>query len=97
MATPLTEQQITDALKELDGWTFENDALHRHLKFHNFKEALSFIVRLGVEAETHGHHPDLHNVYNTVDIALSTHDAGDKVTEKDVELARAIHKFNWTR
>lgn len=95
MADILTHAQIDEALKDLDGWRFQDDALRRSLTFHNFKEAMSFIVRLGFEAEAHGHHPELHNVYNRVDIALSTHDAGGKVTEKDVALARAIAQFNW--
>lgn len=96
MATPLSDAQIKDALKELDGWTYEDNKLKRHLQFGSFKEAVSFIVRLAFHAEGMNHHPELHNVYNKLDIALSTHDAGGKVTEKDVALAKAIHDFNWT-
>ncbi len=95
MPEPLSEQQINDALKDLPGWTHEDDKLKRHLEFGSFKEALSFIVRLGLHAEQQGHHPELFNVYNKVDIALATHDAGGKVTEKDVKLATTIHEFNW--
>jgi len=95
MPEPLSEQQINDALKNLPGWTHEAGKLKRHLEFGSFKEALSFIVRLGLHAEQQEHHPELFNVYNKVDIALATHDAGGKVTEKDVKLAQTIHEFNW--
>lgn len=96
MPEPLTDQQIQDALKDLPGWTHRDDKLQRSFEFGSFKEALSFIVRLGLHAEQQGHHPELFNVYNKVDIALATHDAGGKVTEKDVKLARTINDFDWT-
>jgi len=51
---------------------------------------MAFIVLIGFEAESANHHPELYNVYSTVRIALNTHDAGGKVTQKDVDLARAI-------
>jgi len=95
MPDALTPDAIQAALAELPGWSHADDSLAKTFKFSDFKEALSFIVRLGLHAETQGHHPDLHNVYNTVDIKLSTHDAGGKVTEKDIKLARAIESFNW--
>lgn len=95
MTTALSESHIDAALANLPGWSYENDKLHRHLEFGSFREAMSFIVRISYEAEAMNHHPELYNVYNKVDITLSTHDAGGKVTEKDIELAQAIHKINW--
>ncbi len=95
MAAPLTPDQIKQALADLPGWKHESDALVKPFKFGSFKEALSFIVRLGLEAEAINHHPDLHNVYNRVTLRLNTHDAGGKVTRKDVDLARAIEEFSW--
>lgn len=89
--TPLSEDAIQEALQSLDGWEFEDDGLQIALQFEDFREAISFIMRLSFEAEDVGHHPELSNVYNNVEIRLSTHDAGDKVTEKDVELARRIN------
>jgi len=89
---PLTSKEIDKALEKLDKWTFDEDMLHRNFEFSDFKTALSFIVRVGFEAEGEGHHPELFNVYNSVSIGLSTHDAGDKVTEKDITLAKAIDK-----
>ena len=94
-AEPLTEEQIDEALQEFDGWRFEDDQLKKTFELKDFRAAVSFIVRMAFYAEEMNHHPDVHNVYNTVDIALTTHDAGNKVTEKDVRLARAIEDFSW--
>ena len=71
-------------------WQEKDNTLYRKFEFNDFSEALGFIVRVGLEAEKQVHHPELFNVYNTVNISLSTHDAGDKVTQKDVDLAQAI-------
>ena len=95
MAEALSTSAITEALGSLPGWTHEDDKLKKAFKFGNFKEAMSFIVRLAFEAEKQRHHPELFNVYNRVRIELTTHDAGNKVTEKDVALAKAIEKFSW--
>jgi 4a-hydroxytetrahydrobiopterin dehydratase len=96
MAQPLTQAQIDDALGSLPGWTFEGDKLHREYGFGSFKEALSFIVRIGLHAEEANHHPEIFNVYSTVKIALNTHDAGGKVTAKDVALAKVIEDVDWS-
>lgn len=94
-AQPLDQLQINDALKKLEGWSFDNDKISKTYTFHSFKEAVSFIVRLSFEAETMDHHPELFNVYSTVSIALNTHDACGKVTEKDLRLAEKIEKISW--
>ena len=93
--TPLTQQEIDRALEDLDGWTFEDDQLTKSFTFKDFRAAISFIVRMSFFAEELNHHPNLHNVYNTVDIVLTTHDAGNKVTDLDVQLATAIEGFVW--
>lgn len=93
--TPLTDEQIRDALTSLPGWAYEDQALRRTFTFGDFREAVSFIVRLSFFAEAQNHHPELTNVYNRVSVTLTTHDAGDRVTEQDVELARAIQSFAW--
>lgn len=74
-------------------WKHENNKLHRQFKFNNFSEAFAFMTRVAIEAEKMDHHPEWKNVYNTVDIWLSTHDAGDVVTGKDEKLAAAIDKL----
>lgn len=90
---PLKEEEIKTALANLDGWKFGNDKIGKEFQFENFKEALGFIVQVGFEAERLTHHPELFNVYNTVKIELSTHDADDKVTQNDIDLATAIEKI----
>ncbi|MBO6793071.1 MAG: 4a-hydroxytetrahydrobiopterin dehydratase [Balneolaceae bacterium] len=87
---PLKEEKIIKLLSELDGWKFEDDMIKKDFEFNDFKEALAFIVRVGFEAESLGHHPNLTNVYNQVGIALQTHDIGNKVSAKDIELATKI-------
>jgi 4a-hydroxytetrahydrobiopterin dehydratase len=74
-------------------WTEENNQLHRQFKFADFSEAFAFMTRVAIEAEKANHHPEWRNVWNTVDIWLSTHDAGNIVTEKDRKLAAAIDKI----
>ncbi len=96
MSEPLSREEIDKALESLPGWSFEGDKLHRELHFGSFKEALSFIVRIGLHAEEANHHPEIFNVYSTVKIALNTHDAGGKVTDQDVALAKVIQEVDWT-
>lgn len=93
MANPLSKQQIDESLRKLDGWKVESDKLKKEFKFNNFKEAASFIMRLAFEAEALQHHPELFNIYNKVQIGLTTHDAGDKITSKDIELAESIESI----
>ncbi len=95
MAKPLSPAEISAALLTLPGWTIAGDALAKTFQFGSFREALSFMVRVGFEAEAMDHHPDWTNVYNRVVVRLNTHDAGGKVTGKDVELARKIQALSW--
>ncbi len=71
-------------------WTEENNALYRKFVFKNFSEAFAFMTRVALSAEKMDHHPKWTNVWNTVEVWLSTHDAGDIVTEKDRQLAKSI-------
>jgi 4a-hydroxytetrahydrobiopterin dehydratase len=92
MSPPLTPPEIAAALVDLPGWTPEHNALAKTFKFAGFRDALAFMVRVGFEAEEMNHHPDWTNVYNRVNLRLTTHDAGGRVTAKDVELARRIER-----
>ncbi len=74
-------------------WTVEDGKLCRRFEFKDFSEAFAFMARVALVAEKMGHHPDWTNVYNTVDIALNTHDAGGAITEKDHKLAAAIDRI----
>ena len=93
MSTPLNSDQIKLALSGLKHWRLEDDKLLMDIKLKNFSEALSFLVKVGIEAEKLNHHPEIHNIYNKVTLKLTTHDAGNRVTEKDIVLARAIENL----
>lgn len=71
-------------------WQEKDNKLYRKFQFGNFSEAFAFMTRVALEAEKMDHHPFWTNVYNSVEIWLSTHDAGDIVTEKDHKLAKKI-------
>ena len=92
---PLTATAIKRALAELPGWSGGPKALTRTYTFGSFREAMSFMVRAGFEAEALNHHPEWTNVYNRVVIRLNTHDAVGRVTAKDVALARRLQALAW--
>lgn len=71
-------------------WQEQENKLYRKFKFKDFSEAFAFMTRVAIEAERINHHPTWTNTYNTLEIWLNTHDAGDIVTEKDHQLAKAI-------
>ena len=87
-----SEDSIQEHLKELNNWNFNDNGIEKKFKFKNFSQALAFIVQVGIQAEKGNHHPELFNVYNKVDIRLTTHDANG-VTDKDIELAKAIENI----
>jgi 4a-hydroxytetrahydrobiopterin dehydratase len=95
MSTPLSAEEIAAACGKLPGWSRDGDTLAKNFKFGTFREAITFMVRVGFEAEDLDHHPDWSNVYNRVSVRLNTHDAGGKITAKDVELAQRIQKISW--
>ncbi|PZX49857.1 4a-hydroxytetrahydrobiopterin dehydratase [Algoriphagus chordae] len=71
-------------------WIEEDNKLKQTFKFKDFQEAFAFMCRVAFLAEAQNHHPNWSNVYNTVEIELTTHDAGNTVTKKDHALAKAI-------
>jgi 4a-hydroxytetrahydrobiopterin dehydratase len=74
-------------------WKEENDALKKTFSFEDFSQAFAFMTRVALLAEQHNHHPTWTNTYNRVSIELTTHDAGNRVTEKDRALAEAIDRL----
>lgn len=90
--TKLTENEITTRLHKLDGWEYNDNAIHTSFEFKDFKDAFSVMTRIAFEAEIQNHHPDWTNIYNTLNISLSTHDAGG-VTDKDFLLATTIESI----
>lgn len=85
----LDEQQITDRLADLEGWSYADGAIHRSYEFDGFPDAIDFITRIAEHAEAANHHPDLRNSYTSVEVSLTTHSEGG-VTDKDLALARKI-------
>ena len=74
-------------------WVEKDNKLYKKIKFKNFSEAFGFMARVALEAEKMDHHPLWTNVYNELEIWLSTHDAGDIVTDKDRKLAKKIDEL----
>ena len=87
----LSEAERADALDGLPDWDHDEarDAISRHFMFRDFPEAFGFMARVALIAERLDHHPEWSNVYNRVDILLTTHDCGG-LSERDFALARAI-------
>jgi 4a-hydroxytetrahydrobiopterin dehydratase len=85
----LTEDQLADALQQLDGWSIDEGRLLRELQFDDFIQAFGFMASVALVAQQMDHHPDWTNVYDRVRIHLHTHDRGG-ITDRDVELATRI-------
>ncbi len=94
MATKLTAAERAELLAPLQGWSMVEgrDAIHKRFTFKNFNEAFGWMCRVALAAEKLDHHPEWLNVYRTVDVTLSTHDAGG-LTRRDVDLARTMDRL----
>ena len=94
MAQKLSGEARTAALAKLSGWreVKDRDAIAKRFQFKDFSEAFGFMIRAALIAEKLDHHPEWFNVYNKVDVTLSTHDAGG-LTDLDVKLAEAMDKL----
>lgn len=94
MRQKLTGQARQDALAKLSGWseTPGRDAIAKKFVFRDFNQAFGFMTRAALVAEKMDHHPEWFNVYKTVEVTLSTHDAGG-LTALDVELAAAMDRL----
>lgn len=93
MATrTLDTDEIARRLAQLPGWTVEGGKLHREYRFTSFVEAFGAMTSVALVAERMNHHPEWFNVWNTVRVDLTTHDAGG-ITAKDFELAEAMERI----
>lgn len=92
MATKLNSQEISTLLEELDGWTLSEgqDSISKKFQFKDFSEAWGFMSRCALIAEQLNHHPEWFNVYNKVEIKLTTHDVGDALSDLDAKFAKAV-------
>ena len=86
-----TDAQIEEALESLPGWSQEGEAIVRTYEFADFRSALGFMNRAAGPVEEMDHHPEWTNVYNRVDIRLSSHDVGG-VTSRDIQLANVLER-----
>lgn len=84
--------EIKEKLLPLEGWSYAEEGINKQFLFKDFKEVMAVMVRVGEVAEEMNHHPEWFNVYNKLDVRLSTHDAGG-VTFKDFELANRIEEI----
>jgi 4a-hydroxytetrahydrobiopterin dehydratase len=90
----LLETEILEKLKQLDGWTYSNKVISKEFKLANFKDALTFVNKVGDASEEMDHHPDiLMHSWNKVKISISTHSEGG-VTVKDFQLAKKIETLH---
>jgi 4a-hydroxytetrahydrobiopterin dehydratase len=90
MTEKLTDEALATILEGLPGWVLREEKLHRVLTFADFIEAFGFMTQVALVAERMNHHPEWCNVYKTVAISLTTHDAGG-ITHKDISLAQTIN------
>jgi 4a-hydroxytetrahydrobiopterin dehydratase len=97
MANPkLDADAVATRLTEIPGWTLRGGKLHREYKFADFVDAFGFMASAALVAERLNHHPEWQNVWSTVVVDLTTHDAGG-ITAKDFELAQAMERLAGSR
>ena len=92
MALKLDDQMIAQRLVELEGWTLKDGKLHRSFRFGDFVAAFGFMSSAALVAESLNHHPEWFNVYNKVQVDLTTHDAGG-ITDLDFRLAARMNEL----
>ncbi len=88
----LDDAEVESRLGGLDGWSLQEGKLHREYQFANFIEAFGFMTKVAIVAESADHHPEWFNVYRTVRIDLTTHEASG-ISERDFDLARKIDEL----
>lgn len=85
----LNDDQVQQALNKLEGWSLADGKLFREFRFPDFVHAFAFMTQVALLAERNDHHPEWFNVYNRVDVWLTTHDVGG-ISEKDLRLAEEM-------
>jgi 4a-hydroxytetrahydrobiopterin dehydratase len=86
----LTKAEIDAELKRLADWSVKGANIEASFEFKTFRDAISFIVQVAIEAEVLNHHPEFYNSYNKVSFSFCTHDVGNKITDADIEIASKI-------
>ena len=87
------DDELKEALTNLEDWQIKSGELAATFKFDGFKQAIGFVVQVAILAEKMNHHPNFSVSYDTVSFSYCTHDAGNKITDIDIELAKAISRI----
>ena len=88
----LSDEQILNEIKKLDGWKVTNEKLHKEFIFDDFNQAFGFMTKAVIHIEKMNHHPEWFNVYNKLTVDLTTHDAGG-ITQNDIKLASILNSL----
>ena len=86
----LDAEEIKAALAKLPDWSVNGANIEAKFAFQGFRDAISFIVQIAIEAEVMNHHPEFHNSWNIVSFSFCTHDVGHKITDADIDIAAKI-------
>jgi 4a-hydroxytetrahydrobiopterin dehydratase len=89
----LSDAEIETALKGAAGWRRNGENIEKSFTFETFRDAIAYIVLVGIEAETMNHHPEFANSYNIISFAFCTHDVGRKITDTDIRLAERLNEI----
>jgi 4a-hydroxytetrahydrobiopterin dehydratase len=89
----LSDDQLSQAIADLDSWSLENGKLYKEFRFASFAAAIGWMVSVAIHADRLDHHPEWTNVYNRVKVNLVTHDLGNVVSNLDLELASTMDRL----
>jgi len=95
--TPLNDQQISDGLSNLPGWERDGDKIKKTFKLDTYMAGLAFACAVGTVCEAIDHHPDLFIGWKRVEIGFSTHDAGSKISQRDLDAAAKVEALGYPR
>jgi len=87
----LSDAEIETALSGAPGWKRNGKNVEKTFAFETFRDAIAYIVLVGIEAEMMNHHPEFHNSYNVIAFSFCTHDVGNKITDLDIKLAEKLN------
>ena len=89
----LTDAEVETALKGAPGWKRNGKNIEATFTFETIRDAIAYIVLVGIEAEMMNHHPEFHNSYNIISFSFCTHDVGHKITDTDIKLATRLNEI----
>lgn len=93
----LSQAAITDAMQALDGWGVDGDSITKTYEFSSYLAGVAFASAVGTIGEAQSHHPDMLVTWRKVKVTFTTHDAGSKITQKDIDAATAIEALGYPK